>query len=119
MGGWGDGGHQVQKQSMPLWKKKTWVRISESARNPGKLYFCCEKCECRFYQFWNPEPDECNMDTYNFQDEIVGNIDEIIHKMDEIDELVGSLKQWGVAGKGIWVLLMLILFCEVLELMKV
>ena len=43
---------------------KAAVKISDSANNPNKLYFFCERGKCKFYRFWEPDNEEFNHAEY-------------------------------------------------------
>ena len=38
--------------------KKTGVKISESFDNPRKLFYFCEKRQCKFFSWWEPDATE-------------------------------------------------------------
>lgn len=43
-------------------RRKAGIRISESTKNPSKLYFFCLQGKCNYYSFWTPDNEEFNID---------------------------------------------------------
>ena len=41
--------------------RKASVKISESTKNPSKLYFTCDQGKRKYYTFWSPDDEEYNM----------------------------------------------------------
>ncbi|KAK2651548.1 hypothetical protein Ddye_011404 [Dipteronia dyeriana] len=44
---------------------KAVAMIMESQNSPYKLYFVCEKGKYKFYNFWEPYNEECNLEQYS------------------------------------------------------
>jgi hypothetical protein len=36
--------------------KKAYLRISETSKNPGRLFFTCDGC--KFFKWWSPDDEE-------------------------------------------------------------
>ena len=52
------GGVLIFKNKTCRCGKKAGLKISESFDNPGKLYFFCEKRQCKFFSWWEPDATE-------------------------------------------------------------
>ena len=53
-----NGGVVIFKNKLCRCGMKAGVRISESSQNPGKLFFFCEKRQCKFFKWWQPDETE-------------------------------------------------------------
>ena len=52
------GGVLIFKNKTCRCGKKAGVKISESFDNPGKLYYICERRQCKFFSWWDPYATE-------------------------------------------------------------
>ncbi|TXG47750.1 hypothetical protein EZV62_027044 [Acer yangbiense] len=74
-----NGGMIKFKNRLCYCRKKAAIKISESQKNPSKLFFSCESRKCNFYMFWSPDQDE-------FQQSHSHSVD-AIHDMHDANEV--------------------------------
>ncbi|KAJ4724464.1 Armadillo-type fold containing protein, partial [Melia azedarach] len=50
---------------------KAGIRVSESSRNPNKIYFICQSRKCKYFEWWTPTEDEYIMKYVENKNDVV------------------------------------------------